>query len=93
VRLRWGGSGIRPDQEDLLFGDLAVDRHHDVRETDAGDDLHLVFLDEFVDDLLRQVGLELAVLLMICTGTPPSLPPLRSTTSMNASYWSTPSAP
>ena len=28
-----------------------------------------------------------------CTGTPPSLPPLRSTTIMKASYWSWPSAP
>ena len=28
-----------------------------------------------------------------CTGTPPSLPPLRSTTIMKASYWSCPRAP
>jgi hypothetical protein len=30
---------------------------------------------------------------MICTGTPPSFPPLRSTTNISASYWSCPSVP
>jgi hypothetical protein len=55
-------SPVRADQEDLLLGDFAVHRHHHIGETDAGDDLHLVLFDQLVDQLLREIGLELAVL-------------------------------
>src|SRR5207244_1786473 len=40
-----------------------VDRHHDVREDRADDEVHAIALEEFLGDLQSDVGLELVVLL------------------------------
>mgnify|MGYP003694537395 CR=1 FL=1 len=55
------GRGVRADVDQLV---LERDRHrgeHDVREDDAGEEVHLVDLDVLLRDLAADVGLELIV--------------------------------
>ena len=54
-------AGVGANQEHPLVDDLLMDRHHDVRARDTGDDRHFLLIDELVDDLRRDLRLELII--------------------------------
>ena len=56
------GAGVRADQDGLGVRDRLGDRHQDVGEGRADDDLHLVALDQLLGLVDGDVGLQLVVL-------------------------------